>query len=171
MPRSLNATFLTAVLARQSGTFPVVLVTVTHADFATTYRFNSDNSNFIYGGNTYLGVSLGIGALSDDDRPPRGVIQMVNVNQVVGVEMLGISTPASVSLVVVSSANFAAPDASNNRTEIGTAPILYQATNLLLRNVRGDAMFVEGDIEAIDVTSQPWPAVSATQARLPGLFR
>lgn len=168
MPRSLNLTFLTGILAPQTGNMPVVLATVSHPDFAATRRFNSDNVDYVYGGNTYLGVSLGIGLLTDDDRPPRGTIRMVNVNQLVGLEMLGISTPAALALIVVNSVNFTSADP---RASIGSPPKLYEATNLILRNVRGDAMFVEADIESIDVTSQPWPYITATKARTPGLFR
>lgn len=171
MPRTLNSTFLASILAPQAGSFPVVLAAVSHSSFGATRRFNSDNCNYTYGGQTYLGVSLGISILTDDDRPPRGTISMVNVNQIIGTEMLAISTPASLSLTIVNSANFSYNSSTQVRTEIGTAPVLYQATSLLLRRVRGDALFVQADIEAIDVVSQPWPYITANQARTPGLFR
>lgn len=172
MPRPLNSTFLAQILAPQAGDGPVVLATVSHSGFAATRRFNSDNCNYIYGGNTYLGVSLVVGPLSDDDRPPRGTIRMVNVNQLIGKEMLGISTPAALTLVIVNSANFNAYSSGiDARSSIGTPPKLYEATNLLLRNIRGDALFVEADIESIDVTSQPWPYITATKERTPALYR
>lgn len=169
MSRILPASFKTSFGGSNSLDLLVLFATVTHSSFASTIRLNSDDADYVYGGNTFLGVSLDVQLVSDDDQPPRATLGMMNVDRVVSNALLGLTTAPIIKLELLSSVDF---NTNTPRTPIGTPNVIYTADNLRMTNVQGDVLMVTADLGAIlDPASEPWPGITGTKARLPGLFR
>ena len=170
MPRPISAPYRQGVVRpSQGGDFPVWLATITHPSLATPVRVCSDNCDYSYGGHTYVGISFAIVPLTDDERPARAHCKVMNVNQEMSEALLPLTSAPSVALVCVSTLDFSAPS-GGVRSEIGTANVEYSVSGLLLRNATGDVMFVDADILAPDLTSEPWPGKTANQFNAPGVY-
>lgn len=168
MPRSVPQSFKTSFGSSSSPDLPVLFATLTHASFGVI-RLNSDNVDYVYGGNTFTGVSLDVKLVTDDDQPPRATISMMNVNRVASDTLIGLTDSPVVKLELISSVDF---NTSTPRSPLGTPTVLYTADNLRMANINGDVLTVTADLTgSLDPSSEPWPGITGTQARLPGLYR
>lgn len=168
MPRTIATSFLNSMQASNSDDIPILFVTLTGSPFGVL-RLNSDNADYIYNGNLFSGVSLDVQIVSDDDQPPRAQIVFMNINRVVSDDVLGLVDSPVVKIELLSSADFNL--AANPRTQIGTPTVEYTADLLRLSNVMADALSVTATLISWDFTSEPYPGITGTQRRLPGLFR
>lgn len=172
MPRAISSNFRNLLEASSAPGEPRVFATITHAQLATPIRVVDDNCDYIWGGQRYFGVSFQIALLSDDESPPRAAVGIMNVDRKVSDALLALADAPTIKIDVLSGADFGAYNAADNsRSAIGTPAVEYSAPLLRLRNVRGDAQWVSGEIVAFDYAAEPWPKVAGTQDRLPGLFR
>lgn len=170
MPRVISSTFRSAIDASNASDFPIIFATFTHASFAQPIRFNSDDADYVYGGNTFHGVSLGVQIVSDDDQPPRAQLAIMNVDRVISDALLALVDSPTVKLELLSSSDFNLT--VTPRTQIGTPTVQYTADNLRMGNVSADVLQVTADLTTfLDPTSEPWPGITGTQKRLPGLYR
>lgn len=176
--RTITTGFRTT-LESPANTDPLLLfVTVSHANLGDPVRAVNDIVDYVWQGFTFKGVPFQIELMSDTDRPPSAKVRIQNVSGTdatgvafnVGGLILGLPSSPRLQLDVLASSDFGDP-VSNVRTEIGTPVVEYSSPRMRLRNVRGDAMFVEGELWSYDVTRTPWPATRCTKDRLPGLFR
>lgn len=169
--RTLSTNFRNAVEASSTSDNGIALATVTGAMLAAPVYWSSDNCDYLYNGNRYVGVSFGLSLLTDADAPPKGQASVMNVDRKVGEAVLGIIDSPSIAIIIVSRAEFGPVDASNLRSPLGTPSIEYSAQNLQMQNIHGDAMQVTFDLVLRDYATEQWPGKNASQSSCPGLYR
>lgn len=176
MPRTLADDVRAALDAPAGEDQPLVFLTLDHDDLEEPIRVVGDfgtvggaPAEWIYDGDTYLAFPFTATLLSDGDGPPRATIEIANVDRRIGEAVRDLATPPRLTMVALLPSDFDT-DASP-RTETGTAVPIWSASGLVLREVEGDAVAIRGTVESVDDTQEPWPAVRATQALLPGLYR
>lgn len=181
MAREFETAYLTELNSRRSAELQLVFVTITPVtgQSFTPIRVVNDGSQpggrpieFIIDGETWIGVPFQLQLLTDDDRPPRGKLGVLNVNQEIGLALDGLRASPRIKLDIWRSSDFtrrAAPDDHQFDVNSGQEPRLT-ADYLRLRNVEVDGLWAQADIVSWEVASEPYPGVRATQDRLPGLF-
>ncbi|WP_333822866.1 DUF1833 family protein [Pinisolibacter sp.] len=95
-------------------------------------------------GETWLAAAIEVDLPSVSDQAPRARLVIPNVDQRIGEAIDGISTPATVTIWAVLDSD---PD-----TIVGGPH-----GHLILRDVRVDAMTVEGSLERADLSRETWP--------------
>lgn len=171
MPRSITSVFRSALELPSTANYGIILATLTGGGLASSIYLASDNSDYQVHSQRYVGVSFEISLLTDNDQPPRAQARVMNVDREVGEALLPLIDSPAITLEVVASSSFNAPDGTNLRTGIGTPTIQYTASGLRIANIRVDAMFVTFDLVMRDYASEPFPGVNASQDRCPGLYR
>lgn len=154
------------------GDFLVMFARITHALLAAPILVVNDVVDYVWGGETYTGLPFELALLSDGDRAPSAKLRMQNVDGAIGRLVTRLKTSPSIQLDVLSTRYFG--DAiSGVRTEVPspTPVVEYSAPRLRLRNVQGDANFIEADLWTWDLSREPYPAIRSTKDRLPGLYR
>lgn len=167
--RSIPAGVIREIEREHSSQNFLVFAEFYNDEIATPIRVVSDPVDHVYGGDTYTGFQFNITILSDTDRPPEAQVQIQNVDRVVGSALRDVTEPIRANLTVIAGTEF--NQAVDPRTEIGTAAIIYQASELYLVDVEVTALTVTGILRLWDYTQEQWPSVMATQDRFPGLFR
>ncbi len=177
MSRTLLASHRTSLETPHGETQPLVFIELTHADLATPIRVVSDTATengvpvtWTLDGNAYTAFPFTVRLLTDDDGPPRGELEVANVDRAIGEALLPLSTPLSLHLRVIPASEF---DVTvNPRVPYTTPPTYpYEATNLVVREITVDALTIRGTIESVDDTAELWPGLTVTKALLPGMFR
>lgn len=176
MPRYVSQADRNAIEASSGEDQPLLFLTITHADLEDPVRIvndigtvNGKPAEWVFGGETFIAFPFSAELLTDTDAPPRGQLEVANVDRAIGEAILAISGPPSVEIVAVLPSEF--DTSAHPRTEIGTASRIFTATGLKLRDVEVDAVSIRGTIMSIDDTAEPYPATRATKALLPGLYR
>ena len=176
MPRDIDADHRAALEASAGEDDPLCFLVLDHDDLAAPIRVVSDTGTedgepveWTYGGNDYIAFPFVLEWVTDNDGPPTARIEIANVDRTIGEVLRGLTSPATVSLTVIPPSEFVTT--TNPRTEIGTATVIMSAANLSLRDVEVDAVSVRGTLASLDDTREPYPALRATQALLPGLYR
>lgn len=141
---------------------------ISHADLEEPIRLVSDGADYICGGKRWSGIPFDVVILSDGENVPRGEITVQNVDRMIGESILNVSGEVRVTIEIRTSADFDLD--TDPRQEIDTAVVHYRAPLLYLTGVSIDAMSVSGELRSWDFTQESYPAMSATQDRLPGLF-
>lgn len=119
-------------------------------------RFANNTEDVISNGATYIGFPFDVTLPGDEEGPPRGKIAIQNVDRRIGITIRGLSSPPRLRLMVVLASD---PD---------TVWLDYK--HFWFRNIRMDALHVEGDVDSWDFATEPWPNRRATADRFPGLF-
>lgn len=181
MARDFDTSYLTELNSRRSAELQLVFITISpiSPQNFTTIRVVNDGSapggrpiEFIRDGETWVGVPFQIKLLTDDDRPPRGSIGVLNVNQEIGLALDGLTSSPRVKIELFRSTDFqrrAAPD-DHQFDLISGRESKLTADYLRLRNIDVDGVWAQADLVSWEVASEPYPGVRATQNRLPGLF-
>lgn len=144
-------------------------MTITHPALVEPIRVVSDVINYVRDGATWAGVPFGFTAVSDEEAAPTAELRVQNVDRRMGEILNALPDRAVVQLEILSSADF---DLSvEPRQEIGTAAVIYGYSRFELVEVSVGPVEITGRLMLRDPTQEPWPGVSATQSRLPGLFR
>lgn len=158
------------VLERQTAPDAMLpFITITHPNLSEPIRAVSDVLDYIWGGNTYVGIPFGFQLLNDDEAAPTTQITVQNVDRRLGQALRSLPGRARVRVDILSSADF---DLSVvPRTEIATAAPIYAMQHFELIDITVTATEVSGTLMLRDYSQEPWPGVSATQSRCPGLFR
>jgi nitrogen fixation protein len=83
MPRDqLSPTFVSTLLARESGTVVLMLVDIEHEDLETPIRIVNNTEDVVSGGNLYTAVGFEVRLPDDRDGTPRGAqLQIDNTTQ------------------------------------------------------------------------------------------
>ena len=144
-------------------------LTITPPALVDPIRVVSDVIDYEWGGETWIGMPFDFTALSDDDGAPTAELRVQNVDRRVGSILRALPDRATLRLDILSSAEFDLT--AEPRTEIGTALPVYSFSHVELVDVTANAVEITGRVFLRDPTQEPWPGVSATQSRLPGLFR
>lgn len=144
-------------------------VTITHPNLSVPVRIVSDPVDYLIDGNTFTGIVFDFRILTDNDSAPRGQLTVPNVDRRILRALLEATGRAKVELAVLTSADFDL--AVRPRTAIGTPVPIYRFHSYELVDVQADAIQLSATIMLRDYSQEPWPSVSASQSRLPGLFR
>lgn len=177
MPRDSVYQDLQNELEASASAEPLLLfLTVTHPTVAEVFRMVSNEygdkiDDHIYGGETFYGIPFNFSRPTDDDRPARTRLGMLNINRRPGLFVLSLNSPCKIKVEMIAASDFtehkdAVLDA---HTEIGSASAIDSMDYLYLRNTTGDAMWFEGDLAPVDLTGEPFPALRSTPDVLPGL--
>lgn len=166
--RDIPGTFRAAVEYEATADFPLIFLTITHAELSEPIRVVSDPEIFMLDGFQHIGFEFQIELLNDNDAPPRAQLTIQTVDRRVSTILLRVADPPMIEIQVIDSGQF---DLSVlPRTEILSAVRLYRARKLYLSDVSGDKLSVTGTLRSWDYTQDTWPALRATEARFPGLF-
>ena len=176
MSRTLVASHRTSIEEQFGEDQPLVFLEITHADLATPIRVVNDTATasgvpvtYTYNGNTFTAFPFLIRVLSDDGGPPRGEIEIGNVDRQLSETVLALKTAVSMQIWIFATSEF---DLTvNPRVPIGTPTAIWQASSLLLRDISIDVLTMRATIESLDDTSELWPGLTATKTMLPGLYR
>lgn len=144
-------------------------LTITHPALVEPIRIVSDVLDYVRSGVTWTGMPFGFSPVSDEEGPPAAELTVQNIDRRIGEILRALPDRATIQLEVLSSADF---DLSvEPRQEIGTAAVIYGYSRFELVDVSVSPIEVTGRLMLRDPTQEPWPGTSATQSRLPGLFR
>ncbi len=167
MARTIGADFRDAIEASLSSEVLVWFATISHSALAVPLTANSDIVDYVYNGLIYRGCAFAFTFVADDDQPPRGAITIENVDQEIGNTLIGLTDSPTLHLQLMARSDF---DSGVPRNPIGTPTVEIDAPLLKLRNVKGNVMQLTADVYGYDLTTEPWPSVRSTKARLPGLY-
>jgi hypothetical protein len=168
--RTFSVGFRNELEASSSGEVFPIFLTITHPNLDLPLRLVSDVVDYVWQGNTFTGFPFEITLISDEDRPPSARLRVQNVNQRIGSAVLVLQSSPRIQLDVLAASDFTEP-VNRVRTEIGTPVVEYSAPRLRLRQVRCDAMMVEGELWSWDLSQEPWPAIRTTKDKTPALYR
>jgi hypothetical protein len=174
MPRTIATAFRASIDASYSAQVAPIFCTITHVGLATPIRVVSDSVDYWYGGVRFVGLMFSLSLLTDGERPPRGAIQIPNVDREISNAILAMATPAGCKIEIIDTGYFGAVDVSTTPPQRvqSSAPVPeYVADNLKLRNISGDALTVQAELGSCDLSTEPWPAIRSTKNFLPGLYR
>lgn len=143
---------------------------IEHTALSEPIRLVCDPLDYIYQGETWIGIVFGYTILDDTDEAVAAAeITLPNVDRRIGQVLRETSGEARLTLRILSAAEF---DLSViPRQPLGEPGVIYNMPGYILKSVSGDAMQITGQVGLHDYSQEPWPCISATQARLPGLYR
>ncbi|TCM84776.1 DUF1833 family protein [Rhodovulum steppense] len=147
----------------------LAFLTIEHENLPEPILAVSDVLDYVWRGHVFQGVPFGFRLASDNDAAPTAELRVKNVDRVLGEAVRRLPGRARIRVELLSSADFdltAVP-----RTEIGTATPIYAMRHFELIDVTGQPIEVTGTVMLRDYAQEPWPGVSATASRCPGLFR
>jgi hypothetical protein len=170
MPRQITASLRREIERQETGEVVLAFLTITHRDLAETIRVVSDGVDYVWQGERYIGFPFDSQLLSDGDAPPKAQLVLENVDERIGQTLRRLRGPARLRMDAVAASWF--DETVSPRVPLGAEPVAdYTADHLFLTNVSGDALQLTGDIRSYDYVQETWPAVRATENRLPGLFK
>lgn len=181
--RALSAAFRSAIEASASGEVVLIFATITHDDLPAPIRVvsedfggvsfhNGEPLNYKYESNLYLGCPFLIELLTDDDQPPRGRVTVPDVDRSIGIAVMALIDSPRIKIEILKLSDFTdAIDVDNARNPVGTPVPEYVADLLYLKNVSGDAVAVQAELQSFDMVGEPWPLTRSTSDRLPALFK
>lgn len=135
---------------------PLVLLVLEHADLPDPIRVVNNTEDVTSNGELFVAFPFEL-QLPDarEDAPPRARLRIDNVSREIGQAIRLISTPVSVTIQVVRQDD---PDF-----------VEVEFAGMKLRNVKFDALQVEGDLAFEALDREPYPAFSYTPGAYPGL--
>lgn len=159
MSRNPSAAFKRAVFAAQTGEAILVLLTIDHPTLGAPLRVTSDNVDTVSDGETFVPYpfQLTLAEESEDATPTIG-LSIDNVDRTIGAALrdAGLEAPTCTVQVVMGSD----PDT-----------IEAEFPAFRLRDVDYDALVVTCQLTLEDMTTLPYPYVTFTPNRFPGLFK
>ncbi|MFU0504003.1 DUF1833 family protein [Pseudaminobacter sp. NGMCC 1.201702] len=167
MSRTVSLTLREAMNAQETGEVLVVLLTITHPDYATPLRISSDPTTLLseaplqYGtvsrGETYLFAPFSTSLPDDmDERAPTARFVLENISRDLVELVRSVSTPAKATIEVVLASS---PD---------SVEIEYPEFDVKNASYNANVMTLELSIDAL--TDEPYPSGTFSPASFPGLF-
>lgn len=146
----------------------LTFVQISHPALAEPIRVVSDVIEYEWNGATWQPYPFGFRRLTDEDAMPETRLVVQNVDRVLGTTLRSLSGRASVSLWILTSADFDLT--AEPRVPLGTVTPLYQFDGYDLTDVTIDPIQISGRVTLRDYSTEPWPGIRATEDRFPGLF-
>lgn len=167
--RAIDAGVRTELEREASPHAMLGFLTIGHPTLAVPIRLVSDVMDYVWGAETWTGMPFDFAQMTDEDGAPSAEIRVQNVDRRIGEALRALPDRATLRLDILTSADF---DLSvDPRQEVGTALPVYSFSHVELVDATVNAIEVTGRVFLRDPTQEPWPGVSATQTRCPGLFR
>jgi len=158
MSRDISLTARQALHAAETDEVFIVLLTIDHADLSAPIRVSSDAVDTVSRGDTFVAFPFELTLPEDsDDRPPRARLRIDNVDRRIVLAIRSIGSTPSVKIEIVRGAD---PD---------TVEAVFP--DFCLRDLRYDALTVEGTLTLEAFIAEPYPARIFSPAEFPGLFR
>lgn len=155
--------------AASSSTALLCFVKIEHDDLDDDVRVVCDPLPYVWGGEQYEGVIFDFKILTDDDEFPFTELTLPNVDRRIGEAVRATKVRPRVGLYMLSAADF---DLSQNpRTQIGTPVPVYSFEGFEISEVAVDVAEIRARVVMRDYSTEPFPGISATQSRFPGLFK
>lgn len=157
MPRSVSATFLTAVHGAETGEAFLALITIDHASLAQPIRVTSDAVDTVSRGDTYVRYPFQVELPSDvEDRPPTARLTIDNVHRDILLTLRALPSAPTIAIEIV----------------LGSDPDTVEAAfpDFTLRDIGFDALTIEGELTVEHYDTEPFPAGVFSPADFPGLF-
>lgn len=147
----------------------LAFLTIEHPNLVEPIRVVSDVLDYSWQDEIWIGLPFGFRLVTDDDAPPTTVLRVQNVDRKLGAALRTLPGRASCRVDVLSSADFDLTVVP--RVPLGEVTPIYGLKHFELVDVTVTAIEVSGTLMLRDYSQEPWPGVSATQSRCPGLFR
>ena len=155
--RTLSSAVIQSMFAQETDEVYVVLITIDHADLPAPIRVCSDSIDTMSRGNNYFAYPFQL-SLPDDQEgaPPSASITVDNVHRDLTNSLRMISSPASFTIEIIRAAD---PDV-----------VIAPFQPLKMKSVKVDVMQVSGELTVDDAATEPFPFMTYTPKRFPGLF-
>ena len=149
--------FIRSAFAPETAEVWIPLVTIQHSTLSEPIRVANNLEDITSNGNLFKGCPFEPVFPGDtDDGPPGAKLRISNVSQEIVKVVREIDTPASVDLQLVLASD---PDT-----------IEAEYNGLELRDVTGDAGYIEGILGHDDLRLEPFPYEGFSPTYFPGLF-
>lgn len=179
MPRSIPVALEASLDSQQSAAALLYFITIQHPRLTDPVRAVSspyaDNVGaHVLGGGHFHAIPFRLALVSDDDRLPRGRLEVLNYGLEVGRAVLAMRTRPRLTIEAYAAADFTVATSGEPPAHqpIGTPTRVYRAPYLTIVNVSGST-WISGDIASYgpDLSKEPASPMRATEDILPGLFR
>ncbi|MGD9767975.1 MAG: hypothetical protein AB7U62_10040 [Pseudolabrys sp.] len=179
MPRDIPLELENSFDDQVSADAAIQALTIVHPSLSDPVRavsspFGDNVGDHFIGPQRYYGIPFKLVIVSDDDRPPRGTLELFNYGQIAGRAVRAMKSRCRVTIEMYAAADFTVEMSGDPPAHqpIGTPRRIYRAAWLTLVNVSGQT-WITGDIASYgaDLSVEPVSPVRATQDILPGLFR
>jgi len=147
----------------------IAFVTITHPNLADPIRVVSDVVDYVKDGHTFTGVVFEFKVVSDNEQAPHAEIKVPNVDRRVSQALRSSRERAKIQLQVCNAADFDLTVFP--RIEIGSSTSIYEFAEFELADVSADVSMLTGRVVLRDYAQEPWPRITATSLRLPGMAR
>lgn len=173
MPHSIPAATQAAFEEVNSDDAAYIFMTIEQAGHPTLRLVNDVVDYIRADGQRYLGCRFKLQWLTDSEDRARAQASVPNAVSDISEWVLSIENALSVTLEVLASGNFnsALDTVLDARTLNGAEVVLRTASFLNMRNIRANAIAVEGELSSIDLSAEPAFWVKNTKDRFPGAFR
>lgn len=158
MARTLPTTVVSAMMAPQTDALPLWLLTIRHASISTIRVVNNTES-VTSNSQTYLPMPFSIVLPPDDDEVSAAIrvsVANVSLEVMTAARTVAGKTAAKADLYLI---DYDTPDTQ-----------LLAFEDYDVRNLRGNASVVTFDMTLESFTNEPYPAMTFTPGRFPGMF-
>lgn len=153
---NVTSTFKLEAFKSVTGTVFLVLLTIDHADLASPIRIVNDNKEIVSNGNTFVAFPFDIQLPSSiEGSPPQSRIQIDNTTREIAQAIRSITSAASVVIQIIRADD---PD---------TIEYNEAEASLNMINVKWDMFRLSGDLEAENMTQEPYPSGEFSPAYFP----
>lgn len=154
--RTLSNAARTAIYAQQTDKVFLIILDISHADFADTIRIVNDYSDVTSNGNVYTAFPFTVTLPKESEEVTKATLVIDNVSRTLIDEIRTITTPPDVSLNIILSDT---PDI----VEVGPF-------NFKLKQVTYDQLTIQGSLDFEDVLFGNFPNETFTPQNHPGMF-
>jgi hypothetical protein len=157
-------------LERQvSSAVLLAFVKIEHPNLATPLYLVADAMDYLRDGILWTGLLFKVTPPSDNDSAPQATITVPNTDRRIGLALRTLTERAMVTLDICTSDDFNL--ALDPREPLGPVTRLYPAVRYELVDVECSVAELSGTLMIRDFAQEPWPAIFATQSKVPGSFR
>lgn len=151
-----NEAYREAIKRANPTAFPWLAV-IEHRLLAGPLRLTTEVGGMTSQGEAYTFFPFVPVFPADTDAMPKARIEFANVDRTIGDAIMSLIDPAEITLKIVTALDF-------DKVE-------KEAKNLLLVNVEANAVSIRGELIFRNYDVEPYPGVTASEERLPALWR
>jgi len=155
--RSTSLNFRRAAYAQRTDEVILLLLTITHPDMEMPIRVVNDLQSIMSRGNKFIAFPFEINLPEEtSEQLSKVTLRIDNVDRLIVYSLRTLSSAPEVTLEAI----------------LATSPDIVEAGpfNMTLRDVKYDALVVEGTLYFEDLLNEPYPGDSFVPAHFPGLF-